>query len=87
VTGSDTLEDALEAGIQAERLQADRVWKQEPRSPRIVEHRVAAATRGHGGTGQRTNALMDRDAGRQRTPCRYRYFRERACGYRIPERT
>jgi len=32
LAGGDPIEDALEAESQAERLQADRVWIQEPRS-------------------------------------------------------
>jgi len=33
----DSAEDALEAGSRAERLQIDRVWVQEPRSPEVHE--------------------------------------------------
>jgi len=52
--------DALEARNQTERLQADRVWvqegTQEPWSPRIVERRVAAATRERARSGRHSNA-------------------------------
>jgi len=60
-------EDALETGSRAERLQADPVWVQKPRSSGI--HELSSAEwlqlrRGRAGAGQRANVPMDKHSGR-----------------------
>jgi len=62
MAGRDLTENALEARSQPEKLQTDRVWVPEPWSWRVVERRVAAATREHVGAG--TNAPVDGHPGR-----------------------